>query len=43
MTPIPEHAEQYANDVADTAHGQHLLETMLQRAYMAGAMAWLDR
>lgn len=32
MTALPEQAEQYANDVADTAHGQHLLETLLQRA-----------
>ena len=40
MTPLPEQAEEYAVGVADTAHGQHLLETLLQRAYM-GALAAL--
>lgn len=40
---LTDQSKAYADDVADTAHGQHLLETMLQRAYMAGAMAWLDR
>lgn len=37
MTTPPEHAAEYASNVADTAHGQHLL----QRAYMAGALAAL--
>lgn len=37
MTTLPEHAAEYASNVADTAHGQHLL----QRAYMAGALAAL--
>lgn len=41
MTPLPEQAEEYAVGVADTAHGQHLLETLLQRAYMAGDLAAL--
>lgn len=41
MTTLPEHAAEYASDVADTAHGQHLLETLMQRAYMAGALAAL--
>lgn len=41
MTTLADQSKTYADEVADTAHGQHLLETLLQRAYMAGALAAL--
>lgn len=38
---LTDQSQAYADQVADATHGQHLLETLLQRAYMAGALAAL--
>lgn len=41
MTALPDSAAQYAADIAAVAHGHHRIEALLQRAFMAGALASL--